>query len=267
MTEPFWSKILLRCLQYLFHPPYPYMTVVHLKENWRQSPSWYEINLKTMHSQGSTSGKVKDEGPSSSSAADEGASQSAPAGGVNYERSDSAGANKTKTRVQYLKISSDDLWRLRDKLDRKKRSLGKTYKTSKETNDKVYALNQKTGKYLETLAVLYENFVQACTERKEAEAQFDKDFHGMLEKLAASRSSCVEASAAYDRIETNLNEVVELVRSQFAATAAATLSSTVGTADRSTNEFSYLQEALDLLDALLLRGAQEEGYEHVGKEG
>ena len=171
---------------------------------------------------------------------------------------------RQKTRVQYLKISSDDLWRLRDTLDGKKRSLGKTYKTSKETNDKVYALNQKTGKYLETLAVLYENFEQACTERKEAEEQFDKDFHDMLEKLAGSRSRCVQASAAYDRIETNLNEGLGLVRSQFAATAAATLSLTVGTADRSTNEISYLQEALDLLDALLLRGPKEEGLEFVG---
>ena len=104
-----------------------------------------------------------------------------PAVETNFERSDSDGAKKTKKRVQYLKISSDDLWRVRDKLDGKKRSLVKTYKTSKETNDKVYALNQQTGKYLENLAILYENFEQACTERKEAEEQFDKDFHEMLE--------------------------------------------------------------------------------------
>ena len=95
-----------------------------------------------------------------------------------------------------LKISSDDLWRVRAKLDGKKRSLGKTYKTSQETNGKVYALNQQTGKYLETLAILYENFEKACTERKEAEEPFDKDFHGMLENMAASRSRCLEASAA-----------------------------------------------------------------------
>ena len=95
-------------------------------------------------------------------------------------------------------LSSDDLWRVREKLDGKKRSLGKT-----ETNDKVYALNQKTGKYLETLAILYENFGHACTERKEAEEQVDKDFHELLEKMAASRSRCVEASAAFDKMETD----------------------------------------------------------------
>ena len=67
----------------------------------------------------------------------------------------------------------------------------------------------------------------------------------------------METSAAYDRIERDLNEGLGLVRNQFAATAAATLSMTVGTADRSTNEISYLQEALDLLDTLLLRGPQE----------
>ena len=64
----------------------------------------------------------------------------------------------------------------------KKRSLEKTYKTSKETNDKVYDLNQKTSKYLETLAILYENFEHACTERKEAEDQFDMEFQELFEK-------------------------------------------------------------------------------------
>ena len=104
MIEPFWSKILFRCLQYLFYPPYPYMPVVHLKENWRQSPSWYETNWKEMHSQSRKSGRERFEGPSSSSAAEEGASQSASAGGANYASSDSAGAKKTKTKVRYLKV-------------------------------------------------------------------------------------------------------------------------------------------------------------------
>ena len=102
----------------------------------------------------------------------------------------------------------------------------------------MYALNQQTGKYLENLAILNENFEQACTERKEAEEQFDKYFHENVGTLAASRSRCVETSAAYDRIERDLNEGLGLVRNQFAATAAATLSMTVGTADRSTNEIS-----------------------------
>ena len=53
--------------------------------------------------------------------------------------------------------------------------------TSKDTNDKVYELNQKMNKLLETLTILYANFESACAERKEAEEQFDKDFQEMLE--------------------------------------------------------------------------------------
>ena len=52
-------------------------------------------------------------------------------------------------------MTSDDLWRIRDKLDGKKSSLGKTYKMSKQANDEVYDLNQQASKYLETLAPLY----------------------------------------------------------------------------------------------------------------
>ena len=61
---------------------------------------------------------------------------------------------------KYLNITSDDLWRIRDKLDGKKSSLGKTYKMNREANDKVYDLNQQASKYLETLALLYSNFEQ-----------------------------------------------------------------------------------------------------------
>ena len=133
-----------------------------------------------------------------------------------------------KTKDKYLNISSEDLWRVRAKLDGKKRSLGKTYKTSKETNDRVYALNQQMGKHLETLALLYGNFKQAYMERKEAEERFDQDFHELLEKVVASRTRSLEASAAHDRAEEALNEGLGVVRKQFEATAAATLSLTVG---------------------------------------
>ena len=77
--------------------------------------------------------------------------------------------------------------------------------------------------------------------------------------MAASRSRCLEASAAYDRTEMALNEGLGLVRKKFEEKAAATLSLTVGTSARSTNECAYLQEALDMLDALLLRGLHDEG--------
>ena len=105
-----------------------------------------------------------------------------------------------------MKVSSVDLWRVRAKLDGKKRSLGRTCKTSKETNDKVYALNQQTSKHLETLALLYGNFEQACNEKREAEEQFYKDFYCLLENVATSRSRCSEASAAYDRAEAALDK-------------------------------------------------------------
>ena len=67
----------------------------------------------------------------------------------------------------------------------------------------------------------------------------------------------MEAAAADQRVESNLNEGLGLVRSQFQATSAATLSLTVGTADRDNNEVTYLQEALHLLDNLLLREKQD----------
>ena len=44
---------------------------------------------------------------------------------------------------KYLNVTSDDLWRIRDKQDGKKSSLGKTYKMNKEANDKIYDLNQQ----------------------------------------------------------------------------------------------------------------------------
>ena len=43
---------------------------------------------------------------------------------------------KSKMHRRYLIITSDDLWRIRDKLDGKKSSLGKTYKSNREANDK-----------------------------------------------------------------------------------------------------------------------------------
>ena len=146
------------------------------------------------------------------------------------------GVKKIKTRDEYLKVSSDDLWKVRAKLDGKKRSLAKTYKTSKEMNDKVCMLNQQMGKHLETLALLYENFEQACNEKRDAEEQFDKDFYSVLEILGARRKQCSEASTAYDNAEAALNEGLGLVRCQFRETSLATLALTQGTQARGSNE-------------------------------
>ena len=226
------------CSVFPFHMP-----SVHLTENWRQAPSWYQTSWKVKHSQGSKSGREWDEGHAGSSA--EGGTYTAADGGGDFDK---CGAKKLKTKDKYLKNSSVDLWRVRAKLDGKKRSLSKTYKTSKETNDRVYALNQQMSKHLETLPL-----------RKEAEEKFDPDFNELLEKVAASRARCLEASAAHDRSEMALNEGLCLVRKQFEATAAATLSLTVGNPARSTHVCAFLQEALEMLDALLIHGSHDEG--------
>ena len=217
-----------------------------------------------MHSQGSTIGKVKDEGPSSSSTADEGASQSASAGGANYERSDNAGAKKSKVSVPQSLFGRSVA--PQGQVGREEEEPGERRTT--RARRRTIGCTSSTRRWASTLRpwrYSTRTLKRRCTERKDAEEQFDKDFHEMLEKFATSRSRCVEASAAYDRTELNLNKGLGLVRSQFEATAAATLSLTVGTADRSTNEITYIQEALNLLDVLLLRESQE-GYEFVGME-
>ena len=105
------------------------MPSVRLTEHWRQAPSWYHTSWKVKHSQGSKSGRDWDEGHALSSAADKEGTYYAADGGSDFDK---CGAKKVKTKDEYLKISSEDLWRVRAKLDGKKRSLGKTYKTSKE---------------------------------------------------------------------------------------------------------------------------------------
>ena len=96
------------------------------------------------------------------------------------ERAESGVGKKSEMQQKYLNVTSDDLWRIRDKLVGKKSSLGKTYKTNREANDKVHDLNQQASKYVETWALLYSNFEQICTEKKEVEEQFDRDFDDSL---------------------------------------------------------------------------------------
>ena len=151
------------------------------------------------------------------------------------------------------------------KLDGKKSSLKKTYKTNKETDDKVYELNQKMSRHLETLALLYRNFDAAREERKEAEEQFDKDFQFMLEKIAANRSRCIAASENFNKVETDWNEGLGFVYDQFRETEVAKRALTCGTEARGNNEITYLQEALDMISGLLRRESHE-GHEVVGVE-
>ena len=87
-----------------------------------------------------------------------------------------------------MQQTADDVWCIRDKLAGKTSSLGKTYKTNREANEKVYDLNQQASKYVETLALLHANFEQICTEKREVEEQFDRDFDESLKMRSATIS-------------------------------------------------------------------------------
>ena len=167
-----------------------------------------------------------------------------------------------KIRQKYLKISADDLWRVRDKLDGKKKSLKKTYKSSKEGNDKVYELNKKT-------ASSWKPWRYCMGTSSKRVPKGDRYFEDILKNLSFCREKCAEASAVHERAETSLNEGLGVVRDQWASTEAATMALIVGTADGSENEIVYLNDALDLIDAWFLREhhEEEEEFELIGKEG
>ena len=138
------------------------------------------------------------------------------------ERAESGVAKKSKMQQKYLNVTSDDLWCIRDKLAGKKSSLGKTYETNSEANDKVHELNQQSSKYVETLALLYANFERNCAE-KEVEEQFDRDFDESLKMLSEIRFLCIIVAATYVRIEDDWNEGLKVNRDHFQETATATL--------------------------------------------
>ena len=211
-------------------------------------------------------GREWEERATSSFAADDGGTYAASSASERAERAESGVGKKSKTQYKYLNVTSDDLWRIRDKLDGKKSSLGRTYKMNTEANNKVYDLSQQAMKYLETLALLYANFEQICTEKREVEEQFDGDFDDSLRKLSESRARCVKVAATYARIEEDLNEGLRVVRSQFHDTAEATMSLSCGKNDRDNNEVLYLQETLALVDSLLARETHDDGFEVVVTE-
>ena len=142
----------------------------------------------------------------------------------------------------------------------------KTYKTNREANNKVYDLNEQASKCLETLALLYSNFEQICTEKKEVEEQFDWDFDESLRKLSESRAPCIKVAETYARIEEDWNECLRVVRNHFQDTAAATLALTCGKNDRGHNEVLYLQETLTMVDSLLSSDTRDDGFEVVVTE-
>ena len=60
-------------------------------------------------------------------AADDGGTYATSSASERSERAQSGVGKKSKTQFKYLNVTSDDLWRVRDKLDGKNRSLGRTY--------------------------------------------------------------------------------------------------------------------------------------------
>ena len=93
-------------------------------------------------------------------------------------------------------------------------------------------MSTEQPKYLETLALLYSNFEQIYTEKKEVEEQFDRDFDEALKMLYESRVRCIKVAETYAQIEEDLNEGLRVVRNHFQDTAAATLALTCGRNDR-----------------------------------
>ena len=119
------------------------MPEVHLKENWRKSPSWYHTSWRTTPTS-ERGGRDWDGRATSSLAALTAATTSA-----SVAKTESDVGKKSKMQQRYFHVTSDDLWCIRAKLAGKKSSLGKTYKTNQEANDKVNELNQQASKYVE----------------------------------------------------------------------------------------------------------------------
>ena len=75
--------------------------------------------------------------------------------------------------------------------------------------------------------------------------------------MASYKSRCSETSAAFDHAERVLNEGLGLVYGQFKEVSASVLALSQGNQARGSNEHAYLEEALTILDTLLLRGTKE----------
>ena len=99
------------------------MPEVHLKENWRKYPSWYQTSWRSMHTL-DRGGRDWDGRDTNSLAADPASSTSERI--ERTERIECGGGKKSKMKQKYLNVTSDDLWRIRDKLSGKKSSLAMT---------------------------------------------------------------------------------------------------------------------------------------------
>ena len=106
-------------------------------------------------------------------------------------------------------------------------------------------------------AGLYENFEQAYHDKKEAEDIFDREFNSLIGRVASYKSRCTGATVALDRAERDLNEGLGLIKSQFTEVTTSVLALSQGNQARGSNEHAYFEQALNILDTLLLRCTQE----------
>ena len=93
------------------------MSEVHLKENWRKYQSWHQTSWRSMHTS-DRGGRDWDRRDTNSLAADAASSTS-----ERVERTESGGGKTSEMKQNYLNVTSDDLWCIRDKLSGKKSSL------------------------------------------------------------------------------------------------------------------------------------------------
>ena len=99
----FLCKILLHILTYSILG----MPEVHLKENWRKYPSWYQTSWRSMHTSDG-GGRDGDGRDTNSLAADAASSTSERV--ERTERTESGGGKKSKMQQKHLNVASDDLW-------------------------------------------------------------------------------------------------------------------------------------------------------------
>ena len=83
-----------------------------------------------------------------------------------------------------LNITCDDILDLQKIVTGKKASLGHTYKTQTEANDKVWDLNKKTEWALEALAILYARF-----DLGEVYQNVDKEFEQLQDALENTKQA------------------------------------------------------------------------------
>ena len=167
-------------------------------------------------------------------------------------------------------------------MDGRKASVRKTYQNLTEANDKVWSLNQETGKASETLAIFYERFEQVNCRFSDVDKKCDTEFEEMEQAMEKAKEAeqfadiTLQATSgthvhhrrlatSFDEAEVALNEGLGCTHKLITATARATSSMSNGTGDCTENEQDCLQKSLALLTNRFNEEGRE-GYELVTAE-